>query len=141
MSASSAPYSERPAQGLVLLAERNSRIRSFLAREFQGRGVRVAELADGRDLARALAEAPGPGVVVLDLEIAHLDAGLEALQRAADSWRLVIHALMPDHNGHPAMELAEAVVEKGADPGKLLLAVAALAAYASGAGEDGEGAA
>lgn len=127
----------RDIHGPVILAERNPRIRSFLAREFEGRGALVREAGDGRLLARALEEGPGPGVVVLDLEIALLDEGLDALA-ASGPWKLVIHALLPDHADHPAMALAEAVVEKGGDTGLLLATVAAVSAAEGGDGpEDG----
>jgi DNA-binding response OmpR family regulator len=115
-------------RGLVVLAERNTHIRHFLEREFAGRGAVVAGAADGRELARAVAEAREAGVVVLDLEIALLDEGMEALRASALPWLVIIHALLPDHADHPALPHADAVVEKGADPTALLDTVAAVAA-------------
>lgn len=122
---------------LILVAEKNSRIRSFLAREFAARGCRVMEAADGPALRLAAQASPRPDVFVVDLELPFLDDGLrdcdgEVLRP------LVLHALLPDAADHPALALASAVVEKTGDPKLLLDAVdAALRDLSGQTGDEG----
>jgi DNA-binding response OmpR family regulator len=108
-----------PQVPLVALAEKNPRIRRFLAREFAARGWRVVLAADGAALRRAARALPRPDVFVVDLELPFLDEGLREADGAALR-PLVLHALMPEAAGHPALALAGAVVEKTGDPGALL---------------------
>jgi CheY-like chemotaxis protein len=104
---------------LVALAEKNPRIRSFLAREFAARGWRVVLAADGAALRRAAQGEPRPDVFVVDTELPFLDEGLRSPDGSALR-PLVLHALLPDAAGNPALALAGTVVEKAADPGALL---------------------
>ncbi|WP_028586467.1 response regulator transcription factor [Desulfocurvus vexinensis] len=108
-----------PRRPLVVVAEKNPRIRQFLAREFAARGWLAVQAADGAELRRAARAEPRPDMFVVDLELPFLEEGLrgpggEALRP------LVLHALMPEAADHPALPLAGAVVEKTGDPGALL---------------------
>lgn len=108
-----------PRRPLVVLAEKNPRIRQFLVREFSARGWLVVQAADGDELRLAARAEPRPDVFVVDLELPFLEQGL----RGADDEvlrPLVLHVLMPDAADHPALALAEVVVEKTGDPGALL---------------------
>jgi len=106
----------------ICIAERNPRIRAFLIKEFAGRGYEVVAAGSGSELIAAAAAAPRPDLFVIDPETPGLESSLAG--RGGGTLRpMILHALLPDSEGHPLVALADAVIEKDADPSVLAKAV------------------
>ena len=140
------------ARPRMAILDRNSHVREFLCREFEGRGFAPTSLRDAAELAASLDSALPPEVVVLDPEALGLTGELNGLLGGQLALRLaglaarvplVLH-VFPEA-GIPAGGFGATgalVVEKQADTRELSRAVqAALAAWsAKPAGSKGEGA-
>jgi len=112
----------------VILAERNSRIRRFLEREFRSEGYCVVSVGDGRELRKAAQSTAEPDVFVIDIEVPYLEEGLLDSHGNLALHPLIVHALMPEAAHLVVLAQAEAVVEKKADPSSLKQTVARLLA-------------
>lgn len=136
------------ARPRMAILDRNSHVREFLCREFEGHGFAATALRDASELFASLDSELPPQVVVLDPEAFNMTGGLAGdlgglLAGLAERVPLVLH-VFPEA-GIPAGGFGATgalVVEKQADTRELSRAVrAALAAWsARPAGRKGEGA-
>lgn len=104
----------------ILVADRNKNVREFLRRELGADGYQVQTAKDGREVLD-LVNGEGPDLLILDLEIPFID-GLSILQKLKARPRalpVVIYSFLTEQTDHPAMQYAEAFVEKGGDLDRL----------------------
>ena len=101
-------------QFTILIADRNPHIREFLRRELISAGYRVQLAKDGREVLRMTRVDDSPDLLILDLEIPHVN-GLEILEQLQDRGPMlpvVIHTFLTEYANHPAVQKAAAFVEK-----------------------------
>jgi DNA-binding NtrC family response regulator len=101
-------------QFTILIADRNPHIRDFLRRELISAGYRVQLAKDSRKLLRMTRVDDSPDLLILDLEIPHVN-GLQILEQLQDRGPMlpvVIHTFLMEYANHPAVQKATAFVEK-----------------------------
>ena len=101
-------------QFTILIADRNPNIREFLRRELISAGYRVQLAKDGREVLRMTRIDDSPDLLILDLEMPHVN-GLEILEQLQDRGPMlpvVIHTFLTEYANHPAVQKAAAFVEK-----------------------------
>ena len=101
-------------QFTILVADRNPHIREFLRRELISAGYRVQLAKDGREVLRMTRVDDSPDLLILDLEIPHVN-GLQILEQLQDRGPMlpvVIHTFLTEYANHPAVQKAAAFVEK-----------------------------
>lgn len=105
-------------EGLVILvADRNRRVREFIGRELSADGYIVLGAKDGRELMAMIDEGPMPDLLILDLDLPYVD-GIEVLERLRDldaHVPVVIHTFLTEYAGNPAIQGAAGFVEKSGD--------------------------
>ncbi len=102
---------------VILVADRNRRVREFIGRELAADGYVVLGARDGRELMAMMEEGPIPDLLILDLDLPYVD-GIEALERLRDLEAripVVIHTFLTEYAGHPAIQGAAGFVEKRGD--------------------------
>jgi CheY-like chemotaxis protein len=101
-------------QFTILITDRNPHIREFLRRELLSAGYRVELAKDGREVLRMTRIDDSPDLLILDLEIPHVN-GLEILEQLQDRRPMlpvVIHTFLTEYANHPAVQKAAGFVEK-----------------------------
>lgn len=109
----------------ILIADRNRHVREFLRREFSDAGYLVDVAGDGRELFTRIEGVESPDLLILDLEIPHLEGidVLGLLRERQPRLPVVVHAFLTEHANQPALDTAAALVEKKGDTDGLKKAV------------------
>jgi DNA-binding response OmpR family regulator len=110
----------------ILIADRNRHVREFLRRELGAEGYQVEVTGDGREVLNLLGSGAPPHLLILDLEIPHLDE-MEILARLKDRrppLPVVIHTFLPESATRRLVPLAAAFLEKQGDTDHLKAVVA-----------------
>ena len=109
----------------ILVAERSQNVREFLRREFLKEGYRVQVAKDGFDLCNFLRAEDKSQLVVLDLDLPFMDEFVidELRESRKKGLPIIVHYINDNPAGHPILELASHVVEKGGNPNRLITAV------------------
>lgn len=111
---------------VILVADRNRHIRDLLQRELGAEGYEVRIARDGREVMAILDGNSPPNLLVLDLEIPFMNAGLvmEKLRKRAAPIPVIIHTFLTEDSTyglHTGQEFA--VVEKTGDTDRLRTAI------------------
>lgn len=98
----------------ILIADRNPHVREFLQREFESAGYKVQVARDGKQVLSTTASNDCPGLVVLDLDMPHVDGLiiLEKLLNRKPSIPVVVHTFLTEYEQHPTVRRAAAFWEK-----------------------------
>lgn len=110
----------------ILIADRNRHVREFLRRELGAEGYQVEVAGDGREVLNLLSSSEPPHLLILDLEIPHLDE-MEIWARLQDRRPpvpVVIHTFLPEYSTRLLVPLAAAFLEKQGDTDHLKAVVA-----------------
>lgn len=110
----------------ILIADRNRHVREFLRRELGDEGYLVEVAGDGQEVLNLLSSKEPPHLLILDLEIPHLDE-MEILARLQDRrppTPVVIHTFLPAYPTRLMVPLAAAFLEKKGDTDHLKAVVA-----------------
>jgi DNA-binding response OmpR family regulator len=106
--------SKTNSQFTILVADRNPRIREFLAREFESSGYQVLLAGDGRDVLRRANVLPPFDLLILDLDITY-PSGLTILkkmQARKSPLPIVVHASLEEHKSHPLVQRTAGICRK-----------------------------
>ncbi|MGQ9656036.1 MAG: response regulator [Thermodesulfobacteriota bacterium] len=102
---------------VIVVADRNRRVREFIGRELAADGYVVLGAKDGKELMAMIEEGPMPDLLILDLELPYVD-GLDILERLRDlelHVPVVIHTFLTEYANHPATQGAAGFLEKSGD--------------------------
>lgn len=105
----------------ILIADPNPHVRSFLSRELRSAGYRTVETGACKDIFRILQGIDPPGLVILELDFPIITGinVLQRIQRLIPPVPQIIYTHLTEYEQHPAVERAEAFVEKNDDPERL----------------------
>ncbi|MCE5242383.1 MAG: response regulator [Syntrophobacteraceae bacterium] len=111
---------------VILVADRNRHVRDLLQRELGAEGYEVRIARDGREVMAILDGKSPPNLLVLDLEIPFMNAGIvmEKLRKRAAPIPVIIHTFLAD-DSTCALEAGQGftVVEKTGDTDRLRTAI------------------
>jgi DNA-binding response OmpR family regulator len=110
---------------VILIADRNRRVREFLERELSAEGYRVLVARDGREVLATLEGDEPPDLLILDLEI-HYIGGLTILERLhgrTPAMPVVIHTFLTELSSNLNVPANTTFVEKSGNVDLLKAAV------------------
>ena len=111
---------------VILIADPNPYVRSFLSRELRIAGYQTVEAGACKEIFSYLSgEVSPPALVILELDFP-ITAGinmLEHIQRLIPSIPQIIYTHLTEYEHHPAVKKAAAFVEKNDDPEELFQAI------------------
>lgn len=107
---------------LILIADPNPFIRSFLSRELQTAGYRTVEAGNSSEILAQLNVETPPDLLVMELDLP-ASIGINVLTRVQNlvpPIPQIIYTHLTEYENHPAVAKADDFIEKGEDPRDLL---------------------
>ena len=120
--------------GVILIADPNPFVRSFLSRELKTAGYQTAEAGTSREIVNYLHSDHLPALMIMELDFP-VTIGMNVLNRIHDLVPTVPHIIythLTEYENSPEAKKADAFVEKNDDPDELFQTIdAVLARYQS----------
>lgn len=107
---------------LILIADPNPFVRSFLARELSAHGYSTAEAGSGKEILAQLYRKTLPDLLVMELDFP-VSVGLmvlEKVQNLVPTVPQIIYTHFTEYENHPSVRKADDFIEKNEDPSDLL---------------------
>ena len=113
---------------LILIADPNPFVRSFLARELATAGYRTAEAGSSSEIFTQLNVEASPDLLLMELDFpASIGINvLERVQNLVPPIPQVIYTHLTEYENHPTIQKADDFIEKSEDPKDLLHSIAAI---------------
>jgi CheY-like chemotaxis protein len=115
-----APNMDKPI--LILIADPNPYVRSFLSRELGTQGFATLEAGTGKEILSQLYSGPIPDLLIMELDFP-VNVGLmvlEKIQNLVPTVPQIIYTHFTEYENHPCVRKADDFVEKSEDPSDLL---------------------
>ena len=115
---------------VILIADPNPYVRSFLSRELRAAGYQTVEAGACKEIFSHLKGEVPPALVILELDFPII-TGMEVLQQIQNFATKVPHIIythLTEYENHPAVKNAAAFVEKNDNPDELFHAIKAVLA-------------
>ena len=113
---------------VILIADPNPYVRSFLSRELRVAGYQTVEAGACKEIFSHLNGEIPPVLVILELDFP-IVTGINVLQRIQNCAAPIPHIVythLTEYENHPAVQKAAAFVEKNDDPDELFHAINAV---------------
>jgi len=107
---------------LILIADPNPYIRSFLSRELTAQGFATEEAGTGKEILARLYRGEMPDLLVMELDFP-VNVGLmvlEKIQNLVPTVPQIIYTHFTEYENHPCVRKADDFIEKSEDPTDLL---------------------
>ncbi len=107
---------------LILIADPNPFVRSFLARELSAQGYSTVEAGSGKEILAQLYLKTLPDLLVMELDFP-VSVGLmvlEKVQNLVPTVPQIIYTHFTEYENHPSVRKADDFIEKNEDPSDLL---------------------
>jgi CheY-like chemotaxis protein len=117
----------------ILIADRNPNVRDYLRRELGAEGYPVEEARDAREVLNRMQGEASPDVLILDLDLPYISETdlISRIKALKPSLPVVVYSYLAEYGSHPAIGIAEAVLEKKGDPEPLKKEIARIALKAN----------
>jgi CheY-like chemotaxis protein len=111
---------------LILIADPNPYVRSFLSRELVAQGCDILEAGTGKEILAQLYRGTLPDLLVMELDFP-VSVGLmvlEKVQNLVPTIPQIIYTHFSEYENHPCVRKADDFIEKSEDPSDLLHSIA-----------------
>lgn len=113
---------------LILIADPNPFVRSFLARELMAAGYQTVEAGNSREIFAQLNVEMSPDLLLMELDFP-ASIGIRILERVQNRVPpipQVIYTHLTEYENHPVVQKADDFIEKSEDPKELLHSISAI---------------